>query len=295
MNATDVNISAGRYFTDGIVPFDIGFEGLGVVEEVGPGVTQLKKGQAVLTFGSSGYSEYIYAQADKVFPVPDVKPEYLVTLVNGLTASIGLDEAGRIKSGEKVLITAAAGGTGQVAVQWAKLKGCHVIGTTSSDEKAEYLKSIGVDFVINYKKEDLGEALKREYPDGVDVVWETIGGKTLETLFSNLAMKGRLVVIGGITGYTGEGFPTVSIDNLPAKLLMNSQSITGFMLTHYADNFPSYWTQLMAAFASGQLKLKVDQGEKTAGGVFHGISDSIRAVEHLHTGKNEGKVVVKIQ
>ena len=232
-----------------------------------------------------------------MFPVPDVKPEYLVTLVNGLAASIGLDEAGRIKSGEKVLITAAAGGTGQVAVQWAKLKGCHVIGTTSSDEKAEYLKSIGVDYVINYKKEDLGVALKREYPDGVDVIWETIGGKTMEQLFNHLAIKGRLIVIGGITGYKDKGWPGVSIDNLPAKLLMSSQSMTGFniLLPNYAELFPSYRAQLMAAFASGEIRVKVDQGEKSAGGVFDGISDSIRAVEHLHSGTNEGKVVVKIQ
>lgn len=87
-------------------------------------------------------------------------------MVCGLTAAIGLDCVGQIKAGDKVLITAPAGGTGHIGVQWAKAKGAHVIGTTSSAEKAAFLKSIGVDHVINYKEEDLSTALTRDYPEG---------------------------------------------------------------------------------------------------------------------------------
>ena len=83
VNATDVNISAGRYFTDGKVPYDIGFEGCGIIDEVGSGVDSLKKGQSVLYLGSGGYSEYLYAQPEQLIPVPEVKPDYLGTVVNG--------------------------------------------------------------------------------------------------------------------------------------------------------------------------------------------------------------------
>ena len=99
-----------------------------------------------------------------MIPVPEAAPKYLVANVNGLTASIALDKCGRIQPGDKVLVTAAAGGTGQIAVQWAKQKGCYVIGTTSSDEKGKYLKELGADLVINYRKEDMNEVLKERFP-----------------------------------------------------------------------------------------------------------------------------------
>lgn len=91
VNATDINISAGRYFTDGKVPFDVGFEGLGVIDAVGSSVTGFSVGQNVLYIGSRGFSEVIYAKAEELVPVPDQRPEYIATLVGGLTASIGLD------------------------------------------------------------------------------------------------------------------------------------------------------------------------------------------------------------
>ena len=94
-----------------------------------------------------------------------------------------------------------------------------MIGMTSSPEKAKLLKELGVDRVINYKTEDLDAVLTKEYPDGVDVVWETIGGKVFETLFKHLAHKGRFVVVGGISGYKADGVPDVNIPNLPTQVL----------------------------------------------------------------------------
>lgn len=91
VNATDINISAGRYFTDGKVPFDVGFEGLGVIDAIGSSVTGFSVGQNVLYIGSKGFSEVIYAKTEELVPVPDQRPEYIATLVGGLTAAIGLD------------------------------------------------------------------------------------------------------------------------------------------------------------------------------------------------------------
>ena len=124
-----------------------------------------------------------------------------------------------------------------MAVQWAKKKGCHVIGMTSSLEKTKLLKELGTDRVINYKTEDLSQVLKNEYPvchytilnmqiltntnlvilqDGIDVIWESIGGEVFKTLSKHLKVKGRLILIGSISGYASgqskidENFATIS-------------------------------------------------------------------------------------
>lgn len=162
-----MNVTSARYFTDGKVPYDLGMEAIGVIDAIGSSVTtSLKVGQPVLITDSKpqGFSEYLYKPLKTLVPLPELKPNYMVANVNGLTASIALDKQGRIEKGDKVLITAAAGGTGQIAVQWAKKKGCYVIGTTSSEEKAKFLKELGADEVINYKTESLDEVLKAKHP-----------------------------------------------------------------------------------------------------------------------------------
>ena len=125
----------------------------------------------------------------------------LPLIVSGLTASLSLEFVGRMSSNETVLVTAAAGATGSFAVQLAKLNGNHVIGTCSSDEKGRFLTQLGCDRVVNYRKEKLGDVLKREYPKGVDLVYECVGGDMYDTCVQNLAVKGRIVVIGMISGY----------------------------------------------------------------------------------------------
>lgn len=97
--------------------------------------------------------------------MPSDNPDYLALIgTSGLTAAVGLNEGGKLSKGETVLVTAAAGGLGQLAVQWAKIHGCHVIATCSSDKKVEFLKSLNCDRIINYKKENLDQVLKEEYP-----------------------------------------------------------------------------------------------------------------------------------
>ncbi|GFU37701.1 prostaglandin reductase-3 [Nephila pilipes] len=220
INATDINITKGRYASVGTkLPFGVGLEGLGEIVEVGSGVKDLKVGQYVAYMNSrvNSYAEYVCVSADEVYPIPEPKPEYLVLLVSGASASIGLDKCARIAAEEKVLVTAAAGGAGHIAVQWAKAAGCYVIGTCSSEEKGKVLKELGCDRVINYKKEDLAEVLNKEFQSGVDIIWETIGGKVFETCVKNLATKGRLIIVGGISSYKSEDsfLPKLDLSFLP--------------------------------------------------------------------------------
>ncbi|KAF2606199.1 hypothetical protein F2Q68_00043424 [Brassica cretica] len=201
VNASDVNFSSGRYFSGGSpkLPFDAGFEGVGLIAAVGESVKNLQVGTpaAVMTFGA--YSEYMIVSSKHVLPVPRPDPEVVAMLTSGLTALIALEKAGQMKSGETVLVTAAAGGTGQFAVQLAKLAGNKVIATCGGSEKAKLLKELGVDRVIDYKAEDIKTVLKKEFPKGVDIIYESVGGRMFDLCLNALAVYGRLIVIGMIS------------------------------------------------------------------------------------------------
>uniref|UniRef100_V5IFD0 15-oxoprostaglandin 13-reductase n=1 Tax=Ixodes ricinus TaxID=34613 RepID=V5IFD0_IXORI len=297
INASDVNVTAARY-SAATPPFNVGVESVAEVVAVGDDVKHLSVGSAVATINVPGYgafSEYQCVLVSKVFPIPRAVPEVIPLLISGLTAAIGLDEQGRIKEGETVLITAAAGGLGHLAVQWAKAAKCHVIGTCSSPEKEVYLKSIGCDKVINYKTHDLGAEVEKSYPNGVDVIWETIGGKTFEVLLNHLSIRGRLVVVGAITGYQGsdKAVPDVNLEDLPSKLLMRSASVSGFFLPQYSHLFPEYVAKLQKMLQDGTIVPKVDFGLNADGGELKGLDGCVRGVEYLHSGKSVGKVVVK--
>ncbi|XP_061367130.1 uncharacterized protein LOC133310249 isoform X2 [Gastrolobium bilobum] len=161
VNASDVNFSSGRYFggnnsdTAARLPFDAGFEAVGIIAAVGDSVTDLKVGMpcAFMTFG--GYAEFIMIPSKHALPVPKPDPEVVAMLTSGLTASIALEKAGQMESGKVVLVTAAAGGTGQFAVQLAKLAGNTVVATCGGGAKAKLLKELGVDRVIDYHSEDI--------------------------------------------------------------------------------------------------------------------------------------------
>ncbi|KAG0411945.1 hypothetical protein HPB47_010919 [Ixodes persulcatus] len=298
INASDVNITAARYWA-ATPPFNVGVESVAEVVAVGDGVTHLSVGSAVATInvpGFGAFSEYQRIRASKVLPIPRAVPDIIPLLISGLTASIGLDEQGRIKEGETVLITAAAGGLGHIAVQWAKAAKCHVIGTCSSPDKEEFLKSIGCDRVINYKTHDLGAELDKSYPKGVDVVWETIGGKTFEVLLNHLGVRGRLVVVGAITGYQNNDntFSCGGLTDLLSRLLIRSASVSGFFMSQYYHMYPEYTARLKNMLQEGKIVPKVDFGLNDDGSELKGLEGCVRGVEYLHSGKSIGKVVVKL-
>lgn len=298
INASDVNATAGRYGTAPKEhPFDLGFESVGEVVAVGPDVEGLQVGNAVATtnfpwFGA--FAEYQCVRSERAYRVPQAIPEVVPLLVSGLTAAIGLDQQGRIRAGEVVLVTAAAGGLGHLAVQYARAAGCRVVATCSSDHKEAYLRSLGCEAVINYRTHSLAAELSKAYPDGVDVVWETVGGETFNVLFKKLRPRGRLVVVGAIQGYKGDQFfPEVDLTNLPYRLLAHSSALAGFLLTHYADLYPEYVAKLYMMLQDGSLVPRVDLGQNAEGGELKGVEGCIRGVEYLHSGKSIGKVVVK--
>ncbi|CAG7868143.1 unnamed protein product [Brassica rapa] len=291
VNASDVNFSSGRYFSGGSpkLPFDAGFEGVGLIAAVGESVKNLQVGTpaAVMTFGA--YAEYMIVSSKHVLPVPRPDPEVVAMLTSGLTALTALEKAGQMKSGETVLVTAAAGGTGQFAVQLAKLAGNKVIATCGGSDKAKLLKELGVDRVIDYKAEDIKTVLKKEFPKGVDIIYESVGGRMFDLCLNALAVYGRLIVIGMISQYQGEkGWQPANYPGLCEKILAKSQTVAGFFLVQYSQLWKQNLDKLFHLYSLGKLKVGIDQKK------FIGLNAVADAVEYLHSGKSTGKVVVCI-
>ncbi len=287
VNATDVNITAGRYTPGADLPIDLGAEASGRVVAVGTDVKHVQVGDAVVTSTlGGGYREYHCVRVNNTFKVSTPSPEALSIMVSGLTASIALQEVGNLKSGETVLVTAAAGGTGQYAVQLASRAGNHVIGTCGTDEKVDLLNELGCDRPINYRSEDVAAVLADEYPDGVDLVYEGVGGELFDTCVDALAVHGRLLCIGYVSEYV-EGPKPVTRPRIYTKLLSKSASIHGFFLPQFTMYFGEHLRHLMELLHRDDLHVAID--ERT----FHGIESIPDAVEYLHSGQSRGKVVVE--
>lgn len=293
VNASDVNFSSGHYFSGkdkdiaSRLPFDAGFEAVGIIAAVGDSVTDLKVGMpcALMTYG--GYSEFIMIPSKHALPVARPDPEVIAMLTSGLTASIALEKAGQMDSGKIVLVTAAAGGTGQFAVQLAKLGGNKVVATCGGGAKAKLLKGLGVDRVIDYKNEDIKTVLRKEFPEGFDIIYESVGGAMFNVCLNAVAIYGRLIVIGMISQYQGEhGWKPSNYPGLCEKILAKSQTVTGFFLVQYSHLWRQHLDRLFDLYSMGKLKVAIDPKK------FVGLKSVADAVEYLHSGQSVGKVVV---
>ncbi|GFR48850.1 hypothetical protein Agub_g10804, partial [Astrephomene gubernaculifera] len=237
---------------------------------------------AALSYG--GYSEYGIEPARTALRVPRVAPEIVALLTSGLTASIALEQAGRVAAGEVVLVTAAAGGTGQFAVQLARAAGCRVVATCGGARKAALLQELGAERVIDHTRESVKDVLKREYPRGVDVVFESVGGQLFSTALDALAPRGRLIVVGMMSAYGG-GWAASSHPGLAEKLLWKSAACVGFFLLRHAPLFRPHLARLIGMWEAGQLRVAIDPR------VFRGLGSVFDAVDHLQGGGSVGKVV----
>ncbi|GMP38259.1 hypothetical protein CsSME_00009579 [Camellia sinensis var. sinensis] len=264
-------------------------DAVGIIAAVGDSVKNLKVGKpaALMIFGS--YAEFTMVPSKHILPVPRPDAEVVAMLTSGLTASIALEKAAQMDSGKVVLVTAAAGGTGQFAVQLAKLAGNKVVATCGGKEKAMLLKDLGVDRVIDYRAEDIKTVLKKEFPKGVDIVYESVGGEMFDLCLNALAVHGRMVVIGMISQYQGEhGWKPLNYTGLCEKLLAKSQTVAGFFLVQYSHLWQPHLDKLFHLYSLGKLKVAVDPKK------FLGLHSVANAVEYLHSGRSVGKVVVCI-
>lgn len=238
-------------------------------------------------FGTPGWQEYaVMGSRDQVVP-EGVDPTAALSVfgITGLTAYFGLMEIGQPQAGETVVLSGAAGATGSVAGQIAKLQGCRVVGLAGTDEKCAWLThELGFDAAINYRTQDVTAALKNACPDGIDVYFDNVGGETLEIVINQLALRGRIILCGAISQYNDDA-PTPGPRNLSA-LISKRGRMEGFIILDFLPRAGDAIAQLATWVMSGQLKYKVD--------VMEGLDSAPEALRKLFMGANEGKMLVRL-
>jgi len=201
----------------------------------------------------------------------------------GITAYGGLLETGALKDGEQVFISTAAGAVGSVAAQIAKIKGCYVVGSTGSDDKAAWLRDeVGLDAVINYKTQDLAQALKAATPKGIDVYFENVGGAHLDAALPQMNVRGRIPVCGMISTYNGGG---EGVQNL-FSLIYGRIRVEGFVASDFAHLNAAFVADMTAWLKSGQIKYQET--------VLDGFERAPEGLIGLFEGANSGKMLIHI-
>ena len=205
--------------------------------------------------------------------------------ITGLTAYFGLLELGRPQPGETVLVSGAAGATGSVAAQIAKLKGCRVVGIAGGAAKCAWLSGeMGLDAAIDYKSEDVNARIREICPDGLNVYFDNVGGAILDAALANLAQQARVVMCGGISGYN-EKEPPPGPRNL-MNLIITRSRMQGFLVMDYASRFGEAISELSQWVAEGEVVHKED--------VQEGIENAPRTFQRLFLGENTGKQLLKL-
>jgi len=225
----DIMVQRGVYPIMPTLPATLGFECSGIVESVGEGVSNIKIGQSVAVLGVAGcYAEYVVADEAMVFSVPDTIDKNLVAAfpITYLTAYHLLHTMGNVQAGQTVLIYGAAGGVGTAVIQLAKMVGVNVIGVTSSEDKVNYAKQQGADYVINYKTDDIIKVVNKITDGkGVNLILNSIAGDSFGNDFNNLATMGQIVWFG-----FAAGFPQANLTELLGGSFMKSSGIRTFTL-----------------------------------------------------------------
>lgn len=277
INYADIMLREGKYLFRPELPFTLGFEAAGTIEAVGEGVDSNSEGQRVLgMMRGGGYAEFSVALAAQVFPIPDEMGfgEATVLLVQGLTA-VGLLQD--LKPGDNILIHAAAGGVGSLLVQLAKQKDARVLATASSAEKLEMAAELGADVGINYTESDwANKVLESTEGRGADLIIEMIGGEMGRQNLDCLAVKGRMIVYGAVTG---EDFEISALG-----LLGKMQKVEGYNLNlETPENMAAFTGELMKLHQAGKLKISITEFP---------LEEAVQAHQAIEGRKTTGKVVL---
>ncbi len=283
VNFADLGQRDGSYPNLAPLPLTLGFEVAGIIEEVGADVSTLSKGIRVVSLVNGGYAEYAVADAALVIPLPDAVSfaAAVAVPVQGQTAFLALEKAARLQHGERVLIHSAAGGVGTLAIQLAKLMGASmVIGTTTNVSKEAFIRAQGANVVIlTNEKNWVEQVIQATDGQGVDIVLETIGGEIGQQSLGCLAVNGRMVVYGTLTGAVT---PVVTQMLLPKCL-----SIIG-----YNTNIQSLADQkrasnaLLRYIASEAIRVTVDDSFP--------LTAAASAHKAISEHKTRGKVILTV-
>ena len=298
LNFADVMARKGMYKEAPPLPCVLGYDVAGTVEAVGKDVKNIRPGErvtALTRFG--GYAEYAVTKSTAASVIPANMDDATATALTTqyITAYYAAAEAVNLFAGDKVLIQSGAGGVGTALIQFAKYKGCEIFSTAGSDEKLQYLSSLGVHHAINYTKENFEEKIKSlTGGKGVDVIFDAVGGASVKKGFRSLAAGGRIIcygaadmsdknIFGKIKAALGFGFYH------PVMLMMPSKSIIGINMLSIADEKPAVIQRCLEAV----VRL-YNEGVfvPTIGKIFP-VDEIATAHEYLEKRKSIGKIVMK--
>ena len=245
-------------------------------------------GDCVTSWG--GVQQYSISNGDGWYKVDEKlasMPMYLGTLgMPGMTAYFGILEVGKIKEGDIVLVSGAAGAVGSVVGQIAKLKGCTVIGIAGGQEKCDYLKNeLGFDEAIDYKNENIYSALKKKCPKGIDVFFDNVGGVILDAALSKLRMHAKVVICGAISQYNNKH--KINGPSNYLSLLVTRSTMQGMVVMDYTKEFGTAAKQMGIWMKEGKLKSRED--------IYEGIENFQETYNRLFSGKKNGKLVLKVK
>jgi len=287
VNFPDTLIIQGKYQFKPAMPFSPGGEVAGVVKSVGEGVTDIQVGSPVIAFtGWGGFAEEVVADATKLIPIPDgmdfgIASAFVMTYGTSYHA---LKDRAKLQSGETVLVLGAAGGVGLAAIEIAKVMGARVIAAASTDEKLAVCKEHGADEVINYSTEDLKSRLKAlTKGNGVDVVYDPVGGEYSEVALRNMAWEGRYLVVGFAAG---------DIPRIPLNLtLLKGCSIVGVFwgtfVAREGKRNEQNLQELLTWFKAGKIKPLIS--------ARYELKDAAQALNAMMQRQVKGKVILLTQ
>jgi NADPH-dependent curcumin reductase len=205
----------------------------------------------------------------------------------GLTAYFGTLSVGAVKAGDTFVVSGAAGATGSVSGMIAKIKGCRVVGIAGGREKCDWLlKEAGFDAAIDYKNDNVGEALTKHCPKGIDVYFDNVGGEILDLALGRLAHGARVVLCGAISQYNnlGERIPVGPKNYF--NLLIQGARMEGFLVFHFLARYPEAIAEMSKWYAEGKIKNQID--------LQQGLENAPKTIIRLFTGANIGKQLLKL-
>jgi NADPH-dependent curcumin reductase CurA len=244
-----------------------------------------------IVVGLLGWQDFAVVTPGGLWPLaklpPDVQLERALGVfgVNGLTAYFGLLDVGRPQPGETVVVSGAAGATGSIVGQIAKIKGCRAIGIAGGSEKCRWLTEVaGFDAAVDYKSENVAERLAALCPDGINIYFDNVGGEILDAALASIARHGRVVLCGAISGYN-------NLDNMrPPRnylmLLLRESRMEGFLVFSFLNRQQEALAALAGWLSEGRIKDQVD--------VQHGLENAPATLRRLFEGRNLGKQLLRL-
>ncbi|MGN6495958.1 MAG: NADP-dependent oxidoreductase [Tsuneonella sp.] len=241
-----------------------------------------------LVLGTSGWTEYHLSDGSGLTKVEtDLPPTTLLSVLGttGLTAYCGLFKVGKPVAGDTVLVSGAAGATGSVVGQLAKIAGCRAVGIAGGSEKCRWLvEEAGYDAAIDYKADNVKQQIRAHCPKGVDVIYDNVGGRILDDMLANIATGARVVICGGISRYETGDLPAGPKNYF--NLIFRRASMAGFIVSDWSAEFPAIRKRLEGFVKNGQLAYQED--------VQKGFENAPDTLGRLFTGANRGKQLLEL-